>query len=112
MEAFHSHQVWLVPLWCGTPPNSRSRTHPGTYIQWNLGEEEWEWLREDEMGFLPPQFTLDEAWLKGCLPVSRRSGHATATPHPACACERCDTPRLVALGPRMPRSVSDGSAAN
>jgi len=68
-----------LPLPCLASP-----THPGTYIQWNVGEEEWHWILENEIGPIPEFFTPDEEWLQGCLPVSV---HNTPTP-PQPGCER------------------------
>ena len=50
-------------------PHVGSKSHPGVYIQWNLGMEEWRWLLDEEVGLIPPRWLVDEAWLEGCLDV-------------------------------------------
>jgi len=57
----------------GRFPTSQQR--PGTYIQWNVNNEDWTRVRKDMTKRLPAQFREDDSWL---LHVRQRCLHSTA----------------------------------
>lgn len=57
-----------------------SDTHPGTYIQWNVNQADWEALRPQMQPALPEMYRLDDAWM---LPAESggESGHRCLPTH-------------------------------